>query len=98
MFTSCVKYIVTSGVILKTGLDNYDRSKNQDRRNDVRALPRHRLQKRFSSVVGVSAAKVNLGDKEATVTYDSKKTNVDAIKAAIVKADIKLRQIMNPNL
>ena len=40
----------------------------------------------IKSVVGVSAANVNLADKEATVTYDPKKTTVDAIKAAIVEA------------
>ena len=44
------------------------------------------VSKAISSVVGVSAAKVNLANKEATVTYDPKKTNVDAIKAAIVDA------------
>jgi copper chaperone CopZ len=37
-------------------------------------------------VDGVSAASVNLADKEATVTYDPNKTNVNAIKAAIVGA------------
>ena len=42
--------------------------------------------KAISSVGGVSAVKVNLADKQATVTYDPKKTNVDAIKAAIVDA------------
>jgi copper chaperone len=40
----------------------------------------------ISSVNGVSAAIVNLADKEATVTYDPRKTTVDAIKAAIVEA------------
>ena len=42
--------------------------------------------KAITSVDGVSAASVNLAGKEATVTYDPKKTNVDAIKAAIVEA------------
>jgi copper ion binding protein len=42
--------------------------------------------KAISSVSGVSSVKVSLADKEATVTYDPKKTNVDAIKAAIVEA------------
>ena len=42
--------------------------------------------KAISSVGGASAVKVNLADKQATVTYDPKKTNVDAIKAAIVDA------------
>jgi len=42
--------------------------------------------KAISSVNGVSSASVNLADKEATVTYDPKKTTVDAIKAAIVDA------------
>jgi len=45
--------------------------------------------KAISSVNGVSAATVNLAGKEATVTYDPKKTNVDAIKAAIVNAGYK---------
>jgi copper chaperone len=42
--------------------------------------------KAISSVSGVSAVKVSLADKEAAVTYDPKKTTVDAIKAAIVEA------------
>ena len=42
--------------------------------------------KAISSVGGISAVKVNLADKQATVTYDPKKTNVDAIKSAIVEA------------
>ncbi len=42
--------------------------------------------KAISSVGGVSAVKVNLADKQATVTYDPKKTTVDAIKAVIVDA------------
>jgi copper chaperone len=42
--------------------------------------------KAILSVDGVSAASVNLAAKEAIVTYDSKKTTVDAIKAAIVEA------------
>ncbi len=42
--------------------------------------------KAISSVSGISAVKVNLTDKQATVTYDPKKTNIDAIKAAIVDA------------
>lgn len=42
--------------------------------------------KAISSVGGVSAVKVILADKQATVTYDPKKTNVDAIKAVIVDA------------
>jgi copper ion binding protein len=42
--------------------------------------------KAISSVNGVSAASVNLADKEATVTYDPTKTTTDAIKAAIVNA------------
>lgn len=42
--------------------------------------------KAISSVGGVSAVKVSLEDKEATVTYDPNKTNVNAIKAAIVDA------------
>ncbi len=42
--------------------------------------------KAISSVDGVSAASVNLAGKEATVTYDPNKTNVNAIKAAIVGA------------
>lgn len=46
--------------------------------------------KAISSVVGVSEAKVSLADKEATVTYEPKKTNVDAIKAAIVDAGYKV--------
>jgi len=45
--------------------------------------------KAISSVKGVSAASVNLAGKEATVTYDPKKTNLDAIKAAIVEAGYK---------
>ncbi len=40
----------------------------------------------ISSVGGVSAVKVDLADNQATVTYDPKKTNVDAIKAVIVDA------------
>jgi copper chaperone CopZ len=42
--------------------------------------------KAILAVNGVSAASVNLAGKEATVTYDPKKTNVDAIKAAVVDA------------
>jgi copper chaperone CopZ len=42
--------------------------------------------KAISSVGGVSVVKVNLADKQATVTYDPKKTNIDAIKAVIVDA------------
>jgi len=42
--------------------------------------------KAISSLVGVSAVNVNLADKQATVTYDPKKTNVDALKAVIVDA------------
>jgi len=42
--------------------------------------------KAISSVGGISAVNVNLADKQATVTYDPKKTNMDAIKAAIVEA------------
>ncbi len=42
--------------------------------------------KAISSIGGVSAVKVNLADKRATVTYDPKKTNIDAIKAVIVDA------------
>ena len=42
--------------------------------------------KAISSVGGVSAVKVNLVDKQAIVTYDPKKTNLDAIKAVIVDA------------
>ncbi|MFA4957303.1 MAG: cation transporter [Candidatus Methanoperedens sp.] len=45
--------------------------------------------KAISSVKGVSAASVNLAGKEATVTYDPAKTNVDAIKAVIVEAGYK---------
>ena len=45
--------------------------------------------KAISSVNGVSAASVNLAGKEATVTYDPKKTNVDDIKAAIIEAGYK---------
>ena len=45
--------------------------------------------KAISSVDGVSVASVNLAGKEATVTYDPKRTNVDAIKAAIVEAGYK---------
>ena len=45
--------------------------------------------KAISSVKGVSAASVNLAGKEATVSYDPKITNVDAIKAAIVEAGYK---------
>ncbi len=45
--------------------------------------------KAISSVGGVSAVKVNLVDKQATVTYDPKKTTVDAIKAVIVDAGYK---------
>ena len=44
------------------------------------------VMKTISSVNGVSAVNVNLKDKEATVTYDPNKTNVAAIKAAIVDA------------
>ncbi|VVB84805.1 putative copper-exporting P-type ATPase A [uncultured archaeon] len=43
----------------------------------------------ISSLKGVSGVEVNLKDKQATVTYDPKKTNTDAIKAAIVKAGYK---------
>jgi copper chaperone CopZ len=46
--------------------------------------------KAISSVKGVSAASVNLAGKEATVSYDPKITNVDAIKAAIVEAGYKV--------
>jgi copper chaperone CopZ len=46
--------------------------------------------KAISSVNGVSAASVNLAGKEATVSYDPKITNVDAIKAAIVEAGYKV--------
>jgi copper ion binding protein len=42
--------------------------------------------KAISSLGGVSAVRVNLADKQATVTYDPKKTNIDVIKAAIVDA------------
>ncbi|MCZ7402923.1 MAG: cation transporter [Candidatus Methanoperedens sp.] len=45
--------------------------------------------KAIASVKGVSATTVNLAGKEATVTYDPKITNVDAIKAAIVEAGYK---------
>jgi copper chaperone CopZ len=45
--------------------------------------------KAISSVKGVSAASVNLAGKEATISYDPKITNVDAIKAAIVEAGYK---------
>jgi hypothetical protein len=31
-------------------------------------------------------SRVNLADKQATVTYDPKKTTLDAIKAAIIEA------------
>lgn len=43
----------------------------------------------ISSIKGVSEVNVNLKDKQATVTYDPKKTNTDAIKAAIVNAGYK---------
>ena len=46
--------------------------------------------KAISSVKGVSAASVNLAGKEATVSYDPKITNVDAIKAAIIEAGYKV--------
>jgi copper chaperone CopZ len=42
--------------------------------------------KAISSVGGVSAVKVYLADNQATVTYDPKKTNVNAINAVIVDA------------
>ena len=42
--------------------------------------------KAISSVSGVTAVNVVLADKQANVTYDPKKTNVDAIKAAIIDA------------
>ena len=45
--------------------------------------------KAISSVDGVSAVNVSLEDKQATVTYDLEKTNMDAIKAAIVDAGYK---------
>lgn len=45
--------------------------------------------KAISSVGGVSAVNVNLADKQATVTYDQKKTNMDAIKAAVARAGYK---------
>ncbi len=45
--------------------------------------------KAISSVGGVSAVKVNLADKQATVTYDPKKTNIVAIKVVIVDAGYK---------
>ncbi|MCX9085422.1 MAG: cation transporter [Candidatus Methanoperedens sp.] len=45
--------------------------------------------KAIMAVSGVSAVSVNLAGKEATVTYDSKKATVDAIKAAIVDAGYK---------
>lgn len=45
--------------------------------------------KAISSVDGVSAINVNLEEKQATVTYNPEKTNVDIIKAAIVDAGYK---------
>jgi copper chaperone CopZ len=42
--------------------------------------------KAISSVGGVSAVKVDLADNQATITYDPKKTNVNAINAVIVDA------------
>lgn len=45
--------------------------------------------KAISSMNGVSLVNVNLEKNQATVTYDPKKTNVDAIKAAIVDAGYK---------
>ncbi len=50
--------------------------------------------KAISSVGGVSAVKVNLADKQATVTYDPKKTNVDAIKAVIVDAGYTAQAVL----
>ena len=43
----------------------------------------------ISAVDGVSAVEVSLENKQATVSYDSEKTNEDAIKAAIVEAGYK---------
>jgi len=45
--------------------------------------------KAISSMGGVSEVKVSFADKQATVTYDPKKTTVDTIKAAIVDAGYK---------
>lgn len=43
----------------------------------------------IAAVDGVSAVEVSLENKQATVSYDSGKTNEGAIKAAIVEAGYK---------
>ena len=40
----------------------------------------------ISSINGVSDVKVVLADKQANVTYDPERTNIDAIKAAVKEA------------
>jgi len=61
-------------------------------KNDVATLQAS-VTKAISSVSGVSAVKVSLADKEATVTYDPKKTNLNAIKAAIVDAGYRHKPV-----
>ncbi|HZK61130.1 MAG TPA: copper ion binding protein [Anaerovoracaceae bacterium] len=45
--------------------------------------------KAISAINGVSKVEVSLENKQATVSYDSKKTTIDAIKSAIVEAGFK---------
>ena len=44
------------------------------------------IEKAINNVPGVTNGNVNFGIEQATITYDSKKTNLDKIQAAVAKA------------